>query len=424
VAIEALASLNPPLNKKFLKAIAFSLAETFPPKRQQRIFFDISSVVVEDDLTGIQRVARAIVQELAGHNFLGRDLMAVYSLPGEYGFREANHYMREILGLEKVKSDGGVDFVSGDILVFLDLHPGVAIGQQEYLMYLRRKGVKVIYVVYDLIPVIRPEFFWPGLCKEFQTWLHAVCNSDGALCISNAVADDLRTFIASNEIVSDPFFHIGFFHLGADLENSIPSRGIPVGGQELLDRLASQKTFLMVGTIEPRKGHEQVLAAFENCWNIGIDATLVIVGKQGWKMEAFIDHLNKHVENGRGLLYLKQISDEFLNELYNTCSCLVAASECEGFGLPLIEAAKHKLPIIARDIPVFREVAGEHAYYFSADEPEQLAQAIQSWLDLYKNKAHPKSDSMPWLTWKQSSQQLLAAIELTVKDSQTQIGIN
>jgi glycosyltransferase involved in cell wall biosynthesis len=234
----------------------------------------------------------------------------------------------------------------------------------------------------------------------------------------------LRTFIASNEIVSDPFFHIGFFHLGADLENSIPSRGIPVGGQELLDRLASQKTFLMVGTIEPRKGHEQVLAAFENCWNIGIDATLVIVGKQGWKMEAFIDHLNKHVENGRGLLYLKQISDEFLNELYNTCSCLVAASECEGFGLPLIEAAKHKLPIIARDIPVFREVAGEHAYYFSADEPEQLAQAIQSWLDLYKNKAHPKSDSMPWLTWKQSSQQLLAAIELTVKDSQTQIGIN
>src|SRR5699024_532058 len=78
----------------------------------------------------------------------------------------------------------------------------------------------------------------------------------------------------------------------------------------------------------------------------------------------------------------------------------------EGFGLPLIEAAQHKLPIIARDIPVFREVAGEYAWYFSGLEPGNLAEAIHQWFLLYQEGKHPKSDDMPWLTWKQSAENL------------------
>ena len=58
-------------------------------------------------------------------------------------------------------------------------------------------------------------------------------------------------------------------------------------------------------------------------------------------------------------------------------SSLIAASECEGFGLPLIEAARQGLPVIARDIPVFREVAGDHAFYYSAGRPEELADALE-----------------------------------------------
>lgn len=85
----------------------------------------------------------------------------------------------------------------------------------------------------------------------------------------------------------------------------------------------------------------------------------------------------------------------------------MAASYGEGFGLPLIEAARHKLPIVARDIPVFREVAGNHAYYFpDTTESEGLADALKAWLALYQQGAHPQSDNMPWVTWKQSAQRL------------------
>jgi glycosyltransferase involved in cell wall biosynthesis len=89
---------------------------------------------------------------------------------------------------------------------------------------------------------------------------------------------------------------------------------------------------------------------------------------------------------------------------------LIVASEGEGFGLPLIEAAQHKLPIIVRDIPVFREVAGNDAFYFKGNKPEALEQAINEWLVLHKQGIEPDSNKIVWQTWAQSAQQLMQRI--------------
>jgi glycosyltransferase involved in cell wall biosynthesis len=90
---------------------------------------------------------------------------------------------------------------------------------------------------------------------------------------------------------------------------------------------------------------------------------------------------------------------------------LIAASQGEGFGLPLVEAARHKLPILARDIPAFREVAGGHASYFTGKEPGDLANALKNWLALRAENRHPKSDNMPWLTWAQSVEDLKGVLQ-------------
>jgi len=166
----------------------------------------------------------------------------------------------------------------------------------------------------------------------------------------------------------------------------------------------------MVGTLEPRKGHVQVLEAFEQLWQAGHGVNLVIVGKQGWGVESFVERLCAHPELNKRLFWLEGISDEYLEKVYAASTCLIAASYGEGFGLPLIEAAQHKLPTIARDIPVFREVAGEHAYYFDGKSPDALAQSIKAWLTLHGADLHPKSNDMPWLTWKQSARQLFENI--------------
>ena len=197
----------------------------------------------------------------------------------------------------------------------------------------------------------------------------------------------------------------GFFHHGADLQASLPSKGMPDNAQESLAKMRSHPSFLMVGTIEPRKGHRQALDAIELLWADGVEANLVIVGQKGWMVDDLVERIQQHPEHHNRLFWLQAISDEMLEEVYRSTHALLAASEGEGFGLPLIEAAKHGLPIIARDMPVFREVAGEHAYYFRGESPQALADALRAWLSL--GDAIPASASMPWLTWKQSSRQLL-----------------
>jgi glycosyltransferase involved in cell wall biosynthesis len=171
--------------------------------------------------------------------------------------------------------------------------------------------------------------------------------------------------------------------------------------------MRTEFAFLMVGTIEPRKGHLQVLAAFEKLWTDRADVNLVIVGRQGWQVEELVAKIRRHPRGGENLFWLEGISDEYLEEVYAASTCLIAASESEGFGLPLIEAAQHKLPIIARDIPVFREVAGENAFYFSGTSPEALTDAIGEWLDLNADGQAPSSEGIRWLTWAESTQQLL-----------------
>jgi len=166
----------------------------------------------------------------------------------------------------------------------------------------------------------------------------------------------------------------------------------------------------MIGTIEPRKGHNQVLSAMERLWAEGEHVSLLICGKQGWMAESTAQRLHSHVELGRRLFWLNQASDEALLELYLIASGMLMASEGEGFGLPLVEAARHGVPIITRDLPVFREISGDHAFYFSGTDPADLADALRTWLNLYRRGEHPKSDRLPRLTWEESTKQLLQVV--------------
>ncbi len=162
----------------------------------------------------------------------------------------------------------------------------------------------------------------------------------------------------------------------------------------------------MVGTVEPRKGHVQAFAAFEQLWAKNVDVNLVIVGKAGWGVEGLAEVLGQQAEQNDRFFWLQGISDEYLERVYGASSCLLAASLGEGFGLPLIEAAQKGLPILARELPVFREVAGDHAFYFKGDAAEDLAAAVEAWLLLEQEGKAPPSTGMEWLTWKQSAEQI------------------
>lgn len=387
--------------------LADAIALSFPPRnRSRQLLVDISVLVQRDARTGIQRVVRNILKEWLHNPPDGYRVEPVYATVDQ-PYRYARVFTAKFLGIpEKILQDEPIDYAAGDVFLALDLQPHVVPAQRAFYQTLRRQGVKVEFVVYDLLCVLMPQHFVPGTADGFARWLEVVAESDGAVCISQSVARELGDWVDKNAPVRQRPFKIGWFHLGADIDNSAPTKGLPLDANITLSEIGSRPSFLMVGTLEPRKGHAQVLDAFEQLWESKIDANLVIVGKQGWMVEQLVERLRAHPERDKRLFWLEGISDEYLEKVYAASTCLIAASYGEGFGLPLIEAAQHKLPIIARDIPVFREVAGEHAYYFHATSPSELAKSIKGWLDQYRQGSHPKSDAMPWLTWKESASRL------------------
>lgn len=399
-----------------LLELAQAMALHLPPLQPaRRLLLDITATCKNDLKTGIERVVRALATALINNPPDGFRVEPVYLSKTDNGwcYRHACRFTLALLECPTdILSDTVVDPINGDLLLGLDLSGDMLIEAAEsglFTLY-RHSGVKCFFMVYDLLPVRMPHCFPPGADQAHHRWLKAICAMNGAIAISKHVADDLLAWRSENDLHGS--YPVAWFHLGGDVMNSVPTRGVPPDAPQILEKLRKTPTFLMVGTVEPRKGHLQALEAFSQLWEQGIPVNLVIIGKMGWaalpdSMRRTIPDVancvRKHPQLGKHLFWLEGISDEFLEQLYAAASCLLAASEGEGFGLPLIEAARWRLPILARDIEVFREVAGNYAAYFQGTSAKDLANATYKWLEQHQSGQHIHSEGMPWLTWHESA---------------------
>jgi len=379
--------------------------------KQKQILVDVSELIQRDARSGIQRVVRSILQEWLSNPPQGYRVEPVYACSSKNGYKYARRFTLGFLNCPgNYLLDEPITYGSGDYFIGLDLQPTIVSSQRAVYQSMRQAGTVVKFVVYDLLLIKFPQYFLSGGSQQFEEWLDVVSESDGAICISKSVADDLEDYLERKSLRQTSDFQIDWFHLGADLQYSLPTRGMPENSNQVLNALHAQCSFLMVGTLEPRKGHEQILSAFEILWESGHQFNLIIVGKKGWMVDALVDRIKNHNRNGVSLFLIENASDEYLDKIYENSKCLLAASYDEGFGLPLIEAAKHSIPILARDIPVFREVAGDAALYFSADNAEQMSNEILSWAKKYSAGDIQESKNMPWLTWRQSADNLFKAL--------------
>lgn len=374
------------------------------------LLVDLSSLIDQDHKTGVHRVTKSILQDLLANPPVGYRVEPIYARGQQYYY--ARNLTCHLLGLETFGlSDEVVEFRHDDIFLALDLAVHT-MPQMEVLLTLHRaRGVKLYWVVYDLLPFSLPQYFDDNIVFHYQRWLSSITRvADGLLCISKAVADELKAWCDEHQVTRPDPLRIGYFHMGADLKQGISTTGLVDNHAEMLAAIQRVPSILMVSTVEPRKGYQQTLAAFELLWDKGVDISLVIVGRAGWKVEALIACIQAHPQLGKRLFWLSNASDEMLLKLYAHSTVLLAAAEGEGFGLPLIEAAQHGLPIIARDLPVFQEIAGEHAFYFHGKAPQDLADAIQQWLSLWQVGSAPSSAGIAWLTWAESAAQLKAFV--------------
>lgn len=378
---------------------------------RRRILVDLTEVVRLDARSGIQRVVRNYFIGLAAAA-LQDDLGEVEPIHWtERGFVHARKYAREHLGVDCAGEDETVSVRPGDLLFMLDSSWWSPERFTPLYDAVHGAGGEVVWMVYDLIPINHPECCDAGMPRAFRLWLeHAMERTDGVVCISDATRTDLEAFIdtVKRPVSSRPWTMS--LHLGSDLESGrvqSPSANVAA----IVDGLQGVPWLAALGTLEPRKDHQTILAACERLWAKGTDIALVIIGKKGWNVEELAKRIRSHPELGTRLFWLEGLDDGDVRHLLTHCSALVQASIAEGFGLPIVEAGSLGIPLLLTDLPVFREVAGDEAIYFPVCDDAGLALAIKAGIA----NGWRRPAGIRTMTWKESSEALRKALLLNIK---------
>lgn len=393
------------LNDDDLARVADAI-DRLRPSGPLRWLVDVTAIAHNDLGTGIQRVVRSILREWLARPPEGVRIEPIAFRNGQY--HHAHTYACTLLGIHQDYRLPGdiVSVTARDVFVGLDWAIESLSASETLLKTWRRAGVPIHFVVHDLLPVTLPDAFHPYTRKRFAAWLASIATVADALhCVSHSTANELECWLdkqaPANQFGTPPL--VSSFRLGVEPPRPIESKQLSCG----LERsLATRPSLLMVGTLEPRKGHRQALDAVELLWEGGTELNLVIVGHCGWMMKDMTDRLSRHPEIGKRLFWLDNADDSVLEALYTGATALLAPSRGEGFGLPLVEAAHRGLPVIARSLPVFHEVVGDYPSYFDSKTAEGLATYLAKWL---VDRPVPGRHE-PWASWRESANTLEHAI--------------
>ncbi|CAN5344815.1 hypothetical protein BH10PAT1_BH10PAT1_6450 [soil metagenome] len=142
--------------------------------------------------------------------------------------------------------------------------------------------------------------------------------------------------------------------------------------------------FIYTGNAYPHKNLEKVIRAIiEINKNSETKIMFLIVSSRNvftTKLEKLINKLNaKDIVKLLGF-----VEDKQLNELYRNSIGFIFPSLMEGFGLPGLEAMKAGTILLASDIPVFREIYGNHATYFNPNEIKSIESAMKKTMEISK----------------------------------------
>jgi len=368
---------RPPMGAPAPGAAPAPLVAT-PSLPAKRLLIDVTGTVKRDAGTGIQRVVKEVAR--ACHSDAGFDIPAFAVRCEEGRLHTANAFIASLQARDPAGAEADAEIVVAPGDRFLTLSDSWNAFDELAPVFdrIRAEGGEIVACIFDLIPELYPHACHEATVPRYRAWLRkALVESDAFLAISRTVAGELADYVAASGLPHRPGLKIGWFQCGADL--SAPATQAPrekiaasVGG--------GAPVFLMVGTIEPRKGHRVAMQAFDALWRNGVDARLVIVGRRGWFEEAIIAAIRSHAEFGERLFWFDDVDDGELSYLYDHARALILPSYAEGFGLPIVEAAMRGRPVICSDIPVFREVGRDGALYFRVNDPDALAEAIRAFL--------------------------------------------
>lgn len=387
------------------------------------IYIDISNLMRADFPTGIQRVVREVTLRMMQREDITLVLL-VYSV-------QKNCY--QVVNKDKFKEyhtqqidtkDGMVsmhclhfeDIPVGSIFFDLDNAWNTRLKRSYLYPILKQKGIKIVTQIYDIIPVTHPQYCHETTTLNFLAYIGANLRYADLLITSAQATSDALNSLCDK--------------IGID---RVPTKVVPLGcdflsggnseSRETVDSQVKKivsdgrKYLLMVGTIEPRKNHSLVIDALESgLADKGV--SVIFAGKIGWNVEQLKDRMENHPLYGKQLFFFERPNDATINYLYKNAFAVAFPTFNEGFGLPIIEAFQLGTPVVASDIAVLHEVAGDFADYFNPNDKQDLVKCVSNLLDSpqdYSSKKEHLKEFNP-LTWDQSANQMIQAVSLVNKD--------
>lgn len=217
----------------------------------------------------------------------------------------------------------------------------------DYAIRVRERGLRPVFFLHDLIPISHPEYCRAGEAERHHRRLDTMLSVGRGLVVnSRATLDDLEAYAGARQLALPPCAVAPL----APGSLPAPSRGRPL----------EKPYFVVLGTIEPRKNHLLLLHVWRQIVaELGEAAPqLVVIGQRGWECEQVVDLLDRCTALQGHVTELPRCGDQELATWLAHAQALLFPSFTEGFGMPLVEALTLGVPVIASDLPVFREVAG------------------------------------------------------------------
>jgi glycosyltransferase involved in cell wall biosynthesis len=173
-----------------LQELSTALGKSFPAGPQLRqLLVDVTELAQDGAQTNTQRVVRNLLKAWLAEPPLGFRVEPVYAQVGQ-GYRYARQFTTLFMGFSAASlRDEPIDFANGDVFFGLDLQPSVQISNHDTYQAMRRQGVEVKFMVYDLLCTGMPENFVPSAAENFAQWLNMFAQTEGAVCTTKAVAD-------------------------------------------------------------------------------------------------------------------------------------------------------------------------------------------------------------------------------------------
>lgn len=218
----------------------------------------------------------------------------------------------------------------------------------DYALRAGRFDLRPIFFLHDLIPITHPEYGRPGEEVKHRARLETMLTAGAGIVVNSE--DTLRELKAYSEA------------RGCALP---PCAVAPLAPPQLSIRPAppplARPYFVVLGTIEPRKNHLLLLHLWrELSSRMGGEAPrLVVIGQRGWECEQVVDLLDRCAGLRECVIELPRCTDAELGVWLAHARALLFPSFVEGYGIPLVEALSLGMPVIASDLEVFREIAGD-----------------------------------------------------------------